>query len=266
MKLRLCLFLLLLTLNASAEQTLEKTSPWLGKRVVFLGESHRSELDHQGQLQALQSLANESSQPLLLVAEMFNETGRPALESRATQTEFQDYSTEFWEDQWGHPYELYRPIFEWSETQGHHLTDLRPDPKRAKLLKERGVASMIPLLGEFFLGPAAYRQSMAEVAAEHLPPDYPLSSEMVDKYFLVQCFWDEYMSWRVAQLAASRPDQTLVVLVGHGHLHPEFGIPARLKRRNPELTTLTVGFDRENSWPADLWWDFEETEPSSEEL
>ena len=235
--------------------------PWLmgqqtlGKRVVFLGESHASEIDHRGQLEALKALAARSEQPLLVVAEMFNESGRETLELSQSRPEFEDFEPEFWEQQWGHPYALYRPIFAWLKKGGHHLTDLRPDPERARQIKEKGIPSTLPLLGEFFLGPTAYRQKMAEVAFEHLPPEVPLTSDMVDKYFLVQCFWDEYMSWRIARLAEERPAQTVVVLVGHGHLHPEFGIPARLRRRKPDLSMLTVGFDRDNPWPADLWWD-----------
>jgi uncharacterized iron-regulated protein len=58
---------------------------------------------------------------------------------------------------------------------------------------------------------------------------------MVDRLFTVQCFWDEFMAWRLADLAKQHPGQTLVVLIGDGHLRDNEGIPWRLNRRAPEL-------------------------------
>jgi uncharacterized iron-regulated protein len=76
---------------------------------------------------------------------------------------------------------------------------------------------------------------------------------MVDQFFLIQCFWDEYMSHRIVELAEQFPEHRIVVLVGSGHLQPDFGIPLRLKRRAPALEFVTVGFDpEETDWNPDL--------------
>lgn len=220
------------------------------KRVVFLGESHTSELDHQGQLQALELLFR--AYDIHVVAEMFNPLGQTQLEAYRDAGAFEDFEEDFWQEQWGHPYELYRPIFSWVKTHDVSLTHLRPDPAFTRKVKEKGPAAAIEMLGEFFLGPTAYREFMENVAKDHMSEGIQVPESMVDAYFLVQCFWDEYMSWRIVQEAQQNPNKLVVVLVGHGHLHPNFGIPPRLNRRAPELTSLRVGFQEEAEWGPDF--------------
>lgn len=63
------------------------------------------------------------------------------------------------------------------------------------------------------------------------------------------------------RLVEENPDARIAVLVGHGHLHRSFGIPARVARRRPDLSLLTVGFDKAGEWEPDYWF---LEDPSSE--
>jgi uncharacterized iron-regulated protein len=232
--------------------TLAQEDPLLaatrGKQVIFLGERHTSELDHIGQLEALKFLAQNGNSPLVVAAEMFNETATEELLEFAESPQYSNFPDAFWKEQWGHPYEFYRDIFKWVKSENHQLTFLRPDPEKTRRIKEEGVLAALPMVDEFFLGPKAYRDHMIDIAAEHLPEGEAPEEQMVDAYFLVQCFWDEYMSWRLAHLLSENPGRQIVVLVGHGHLNRDFGIPPRLTRRAPSVEWLTVGFGPEADW------------------
>jgi len=222
-------------------------------QVVLLGESHTSARDHEGQLKALQLLSKPGGKPLLVCLEMFNETGARTLESFSRRTNFEDMEPNLWSEQWGHPYDLYRPILRWCHQNRVPLAYLRPDPAFTKRVKNGGAVEALEELGEFFLGPAGYREYLKEIANRHMPDGESMPKEAVNRFFLVQCFWDEFMSKRVVDLAEQFPDHRIVVLVGSGHLQPNFGIPLRLKRRARDLKFVTVGFDpEETDWKPEL--------------
>lgn len=239
------LILLLRPLGAQAQE-------WLEADVVLLGESHISQEDHKGQLRALTLLASNSQKPVV-AAEMFREDSAGELERFNDEASFADFDSDFWSNQWGHPYEFYRPIWQWLKERKLELAFLRPGIKRTETFKEEGVSAAALWLGEFYLGPEGYRDHMASIAAQHMPDGAKPKPDLVERYFLIQCFWDEYMAWRILELKKSRPRQPIAVLVGHGHLHPHWGIPARLKRRAPDLKVVTVGFDKTQGWQADYW-------------
>ena len=253
MKIRsVILLLLLLTgLLHAEEQSLEMTLA--GKRVIFLGESHDSATDHAGQLQALQVFHVILHRPVILAAEMFNESGAKQLEEHQALDSFVDFSPSFWKEQWGHDYKFYKAIWEFAKTSDMKVHWLRPNPKLTKSVRANGPMVCLEKIDSFLLGPQAYRKNLEEIARQHLPdPSAELPPKMMDSFFLIQCFWDEFMAWRIAELAKAHPESVVVVLVGHGHLDPGFGIPARLKRRAPELEAIRIGFQDEDTWTPDI--------------
>lgn len=217
-------------------------------RVLFLGENHNSVQDHSGQLEVLRSLEGER---VVVAAEMFTE--RAALDLHAWNEQGKSITAELWKREWGHPYELYQELFDWLQGKAV-LTHLRPDPKRTADLKEKGPMSPLSLLKEMLIGPEDYRQSLAEIFAAHLPPGKSVNQVQLNQYFLVQCFWDEYMAHRIEVLAKQYPEHKIVVLVGYGHLHPEWGIPARLRRRRPDLRSVNIAFDTRHNGLCDILW------------
>ena len=222
-------------------------------RIIFLGENHRSETDHQGQLAVLRSLEGE---PLVVAAEMFTPRSNAFLE-RWNDGDPGEVSPELWKQEWGHPYELYGEIFEWTRGRAV-LAALRPAPELTQQVKEGGPMEAAAHIGEMLVGPWEYREMLRGVFADHLPTDVPITKEMLNSYFLVQCFWDEYMAWRISQLADQYPEHRIAVLVGYGHLHPQYGIPARLERRRPDLETVNLAFDPEQRDQCDLLLQFDE--------
>jgi uncharacterized iron-regulated protein len=216
-------------------------------RVLFLGESHRSESDHRGQLAVLQGLSGEQ---LVVAAEMFTPRSNSFLE-KWNEVDDGEITEELWAQEWGHPFELYKEIFDWTRGRAV-LAALRPQKELTSTVKEGGPLAAVSHIGEMLVGPSAYRELLRGIFAEHMPTDVPITEEMVDRYFLVQCFWDEYMAWRIEQLADQYPEHRIVVLVGYGHLHPQYGIPARLSRRRPDLKMVNIAFDEERREECDL--------------
>ena len=198
--------------------------------VVFLGERHQSQTDHQAQLAALQELRG----PVMIVAEMFTERSAAELETWNEGAGATEFGSDLWKREWGHPQELYLPLWSWARDSDAPVMWLRPDPDYTKVIRERGPAAAVPRIGEVLLGPASYRDFMAQMATQH-GADGPVDEAVVDRYFSIQCFWDEFMAWRIAELASQHPQATLAVLVGDGHLREGEGIPWRLKRRAPQL-------------------------------
>ena len=227
------------------------------KDVIFLGQSHNSEIDHQVQLSILKILQTGSEKSVSVMAEMFNETAEAELEKFASNEAFLDFDSEFWKEQWGHPYSHYKPIFEYVKQQGMNLTHLRPDPARTSSVKKRGAVAAVDLLDEFLLGPSAYKKHLTDIAMAHMPKGgggHVVSPDLMNQFFLVQCFWDEYMSWRIAEFCEAHPGTQVVVLVGHGHLHRDFGIQSRLLRRSPDLKIATIGFEKRSDWLPDYFY------------
>jgi uncharacterized iron-regulated protein len=201
-------------------------------RVVFLGEQHTSATDHKAQLDALVRLKQQG--PVVIVAEMFTERAAGELSDWNLGAGPADFGPEFWQKEWGHPQELYSPIFGWARKQKVAVQWLRPDPDHTKQVREKGPATAVARLDEVLIGPKSYRDFMAEIARSHGHADQ-VDDAMIDRMFTVQCYWDEFMAWRIADLAQAYPDHTLAVLVGDGHLRDGEGIPWRLRRRAPEL-------------------------------
>jgi uncharacterized iron-regulated protein len=202
--------------------------------VLFLGEQHTSQSDHQAQLAALQQLPPET---IAVVAEMFTERAAADLEDWNAGKGPADFAPELWKREWGHPFELYAPIFRWSRENSVPVLWLRPDPDYTRQVREKGPSFAVSKIDEVLIGPRSYREFMIDIARRHADGgDLPSVDEAaVDRMFTIQCFWDEFMAWRIAQLAGLYPDRVLVVLVGDGHLREQEGIPWRLRRRAPNL-------------------------------
>lgn len=205
------------------------TGAWAQPRVVFLGEQHTSAADHQAQLASLRALRAEG--PVVVLAEMFTERSEAKLQA---WNEGKDALTDdLWKAEWGFSRELYDPIWGWTREQKAPLLWLRPDPAFTKQVREGGPAAAVPRLGEVLVGPASYRDFMEEIAQGH--GHGQVDETMVNRMFTVQCFWDEFMAWRVAEVAAEHPEAIVAVLVGDGHLREGEGVPWRLERRAPQL-------------------------------
>jgi uncharacterized iron-regulated protein len=230
-------------------------------QVLYLGETHDKVADHQAQKFILEQLLT-GPKPLTLAMEMFQRPYQSAIDryfkGELTETEFLA-QTEYTK-RWGFPWELYAPIVTLAKTQSIPLIALNTPSEVTRQVARKGLESLtpeqrqfIPEQNDIFLGPEGYRQQIQRLyTAMHQGKG---NSTGGDRFFQAQVLWDETMADRITQTVAQTPDRLIVVLVGHGHLLKDYGIPARVARRLPNIQQRTILLNPETSTTSvDYHW------------
>lgn len=208
-------------------------------QVIYLGETHDSEVDHRLQLEILTKL-HQQNPNLMVGMEMFQRPYQSVLDrylkGELTEAEFLD-RTEY-KTRWGFPWSLYAPIVQFAKAQKIPIVALNTPAEVTRKVSRKGLASLepserrfIPPISEIEIGPPVYRDRIAQVFTEmHQGRG---NSKGVDAFFQAQVLWDETMADRISQTFMRSPDPKpqLVILVGQGHLLYGDGIPRRVQRR-----------------------------------
>jgi uncharacterized iron-regulated protein len=206
-------------------------------KVIYLGETHDSAIDHQLQLEVLQSLQAHNPR-MLLALEMFQRPYQSLLDRYLTreisEAELVDRSE--YNKRWGFPWDLYAPIVRFSLAHNIRLIALNTPTEVTRKVGRKGLDSLtfadrrfIPPLSEIQLGPAVYGDRLRQIYTEiHQGKG---NSDGFTRFFQAQVLWDETMADRIASLVMQYPDHQVVVLVGQGHLLYGDGIPDRVMRR-----------------------------------
>ena len=78
----------------------------------------------------------------------------------------------------------------------------------------------------------AYKKSLKRIFQAHLEEGEEFSQDKFDRFFLVQCVWDQVMADSVVQWFRAAPENAqLVVLAGTGHMRNGRGIPGTVRTR-----------------------------------
>lgn len=225
-------------------------------RVLYLGEEHNGPMDHQLQHDVLQQL----SRPPVIVAEMFQNPSRPALDAyvagRLNDDELRICSE--WEKRWGHAWEQYLPIWQLCQQEHWPLRPLRNSSESGKSLGKLGFDAF-SLEERQGLAPRPYEfgphpESLRSVFEGHAGK---MGDEAFARFLKVQVLWEEYMAAQIRR-ALSETDGPVVVLVGKGHLTHGFGLPHRVQADWPHpLEQKIVLYNPSDSEQAraDLWWE-----------
>lgn len=228
-------------------------------QVIYLGETHDSEWDHQIQLEVLKALQAHNPK-LILAMEMFQRPYQRVLDrylnrelSEAELVDRTEYPT-----RWGFPWELYAPILRFSQSKNIPLVALNTPTEVTRKVSRKGLESLtladrrfIPPLSEIQLGPTGYRDRIQQIYTEmHQGKG---NSDGLTRFFQAQVLWDETMADRIARAVGQYPQHQIVVLVGQGHLLYGDGIPDRVLRRlrgsYPEFSQTTLLLNPDPSLP-----------------
>lgn len=235
-------------------------------QVVYLGETHDQLADHQAQRAILETLASGPApltpKPLTLAMEMFQRPYQGAIDryfkGELTESEFLA-ATEY-DSRWGFPWDLYAPIVNLAKEKNIPLIALNTPSEITRQVARQGLESLqpeqkrfIPALEEIVLGPEGYRQQLQKVYTEmHQGKG---NSKGGERFFQAMVLWDETMADRIAQAVRQNPKGIIIVLVGQGHLLPDYGIPARVARRLPQIQQRTILLNPiDSSQAADYHW------------
>jgi uncharacterized iron-regulated protein len=206
-------------------------------QVIYLGETHDSQQDHQTQLEIIQAL-HQQNPKLAIALEMFQRPFQPILDrylaGELTEVELQQQSE--YDQRWGFPWQLYAPILRFAKQNRLRLLALNTPTEVTRKVGKQGLVNLsppdlqfIPPVKEIDLSNAAYRQKILQVYQQF--HQGKTSSTGFENFFAAQVLWDETMAAAIAEFVQANPGHQVVVLVGQGHIAYGYGIPSRVKRR-----------------------------------
>ncbi len=196
--------------------------------VVLLGEQHDDMDHHRWQLHTLAGL--HGRRPDMVIAlEMLPRESQPALDAWVAgelgEQAFIDESR--WNTAWGFDPALYFPILHFARLHRVPLKAINVTPElRGRLVDEGWEA--VPEAERFGITapvepPAAYRERLAEVYAQH---PSRVGEAGLERFIEAQLVWDRAMAYGLAQ--AQEEAHLVVGLIGQGHLQYEHGVPHQL--------------------------------------
>lgn len=239
-----CLGILLLTFPATAQQIIspvnqtsysqEAVLEKLGRSaVVYLGETHDSDQDHQAELKIVRSLYAKNPR-IAIGLEMFQRPYQPALDQylagKLTETQLQA-ATEY-QQRWGFNWEYYAPLLRFAKQHHLPLLALNTPTEITQKVARQGLRSLTPaqqrslLRGSIDINNSAYRQLSFRAYQEHQGH----ASQGFEFFFQAQVLWDETMAATITDFLHDA-DKQIIVLAGKGHIHYGYGIPSRVARR-----------------------------------
>lgn len=229
-------------LAAARRQPIELQAKAPGLAVLLLGEIHTSAIDHDWQLQTLESLWRGGRRRLSLGLEMIPAARQPVLDRfNAGQLNEEELLRQVdWAAVWGHDPELYAPLLRWARLRGVPLLALNAEPRLVRRVHQQGLAAIPPAEREGIGSPApaspAYRQRLEANWRGHqalgLPAAAgPAAAAAADRQRFIdsQLLRDRAMAERLATAHRRDPQRLQVALMGVGHLQGGDGVPHQLQ-------------------------------------
>ena len=198
-------------------------------RVIYIGETHDKDADHQYQLDVLKGLQAHGTR-FAIGWEMFDQTQQELLTSwnqRKLGTDALLEKTDF-QNRWGKMSVFYEKILRWSLAEGISSLALNAPPAMSRKLA-RGEALTAEELTAL---PTGFRP---------LPGGYEHFGEQLggmahgggslENMYKAQLLWDQTMASHVLAHLNDNPDTKLVVLLGRGHVEGGYGVPAFVSQK-----------------------------------
>ncbi len=208
-------------------------------RVVYIGETHTRPEDHQIQEWILKGLFDRH--PSLAVAlEMFPREVQPLLDrfSRGEETEEDFLRKVDWEEIWGYPFRLYRPMVLFAREKRLPLIGLNAPREVVTKIARQGLSGLSP----------EERRRVAETILSDQPEDREFVLEEYERhvkgsikdfetFYEAQLAWEETMAESLVDALKVLPETTrIVVLIGKGHIWGEGAYPVTPKDAWPNRT------------------------------
>ncbi len=205
--------------------------------VIYLGETHGRQQDHQAQLKIIQALYQKNPQ-MVIAMEMFQRPFQDVLDQyiAGTISETQLIEKSQYLQRWGFPWKNYAEILRFARQNQIPVLALNTPTEVTRQVARGGLESLteedkiyIPPLDEIRTDNTEYRQMLLEIYQQHHHGTG--HSTAFDNFFLAQVLWDETMAETIAEHLQNHPNSQVVVLAGKGHIVYNFGIPSRVERR-----------------------------------
>ncbi|ROQ92044.1 putative iron-regulated protein [Desulfosoma caldarium] len=202
-------------------------------RVIYVGEVHSRQADHEVQRRIVEGLWRRGKKIGVGLEMLPRGTQREV--DRWVQGELEETAfleAVHWNEYWGFPFALYRPLFVFAREQRIPLRALNAPPAVVRKVSRQGLASLSDderqdIARHFFTEDAAHRAFIEEEYKAHVPGGI----RDLESFYEAQLVWDETMAESLAVWLVQNPLDHVVVLAGKGHVNQRFGIPERVRRR-----------------------------------
>ncbi len=211
---------------------------------LVIGESHTSVCDHEAQVRLIKIIERSRGADW--------KSGKPVIALEMVPTDKQVVLNRFnkkligleqlreqldWNQTWGHPWQLYAPVFDAAQRVGLPLYAANA-PRR--VVKQVGDIGLDTLRLEdrhhapdtLILPKAEQLESIKAIFSMHRQiPGRKQSGKggpSLERFIRVQSFWDTVMAWNMIRLR-QETGQPVLLIVGQGHVENGWGVPYRLK-------------------------------------
>ena len=239
--------------SAPHEQTAAERAYWdqlAPARVIYIGETHNSNSDHEYQLEVLKGLKARGT--MFTVAwEMFDETQQPVLDgwdAHRLSTDTMLEKTDF-QRHWGTYSVMYEKILRWTQAEGIRSLALNaPADLSHKLAQGQALdpqeRELLPT--GYHALPGGY-EHFAEQMAQN-----PHGGANVENFYKAQLLWDQTMATRIVEFLGTHPDEKLVVLIGRGHVEGGYGVPSFVSQKTdaPQIVVFPGGLPPDTAHPG----------------
>lgn len=225
-------------------------------RCIVAGEIHDNMRTHDAQLSVIDSARRmDDGRQLVVGFEQFYRMhnflldaylkGDISIDSLLRRTD--------WETTWGYDTALYVPIFEYCRNYQIPMRGLNVSQLFTSAVKEYGIQHLPEKLNPFlpdnmdFENRAHYDHFVSLLSAGNV--HLSMQKAVIDRYYEVQVFWEEWMSQSVALTLQNSPDTRMVALIGSGHVEGRYGFPDRIEKRCNERPYTIV--PRPVQWTRD---------------
>ncbi len=198
-------------------------------RVIYIGETHTSNADHEYQFDVLKGLKARGV-AYTIAWEMFDQTQQNTLDAwaaRRLSTDALLEKTDF-QRHWGTYSVMYEKILRWSQSEG--IPDLALNAPAGLSQKLAQGQPLDP--AEQQLIPTGYHPLAG--GFEHFTEQMgqnPHPGAALENYYKAQLLWDQTMATRIVDYLAAHPERKLIVLIGRGHVEGGYGVPAFVSQK-----------------------------------
>ncbi len=212
--------------------------------VIYLGETHDRQADHQAQLAIIQELHQRNPQ-LAIALEMVQQPYQTVLDQylagEISETELREQSE--YDQRWGYDWELYAPIFRYAQAEQLSLIALNTPTELTREVARQGEDAWTTVDSKWLI-PRSELDTHNDAYRNRLRPIYDeihqgqSASFSFEHFMLAQLLWDETMAAAIASFLQENQEFQIVVLAGQGHIVYGDGIPDRVARRmadNPDF-------------------------------
>lgn len=219
--------------NAPRQPTAAEQAFWdqlAPARVIYIGETHNSNSDHEYQWDVLKGLRARGVR-FTVGWEMFDVPQQVQLDdwtARRLTTEALLQKTDF-QAHWGTLSVLYEKILRWTQAENVPSLALNAPPALSHKLalgQPLDANEKAALPTGFRPLPGGYEHFSEQMSAA------PHGGADVRNFYAAQLLWDQTMATRVVEFLAAHPDEKLVVLIGRGHVEGGFGVPAFVMQKS----------------------------------